>query len=81
MEESERVELAHLVSIKLGIPLEHALKPGDFVLKTGHDEFSSSKNIIDFFTGSYYSTDLSSRDSLFQQYIQAYSFVGNDMTG
>ena len=65
-------ELANLVSLKLGIPLQHALRPGDYVRPTLHAQFSPSKNIIDTYTAKFFSAPCQERHHIYSRYISHY---------
>lgn len=67
-----KAELANFISLKLGIPLEHALNPGRFVLPTQHSFFTSSKVVIDHYTSQYYNAHPTQREDIFNEYMRVY---------
>ena len=67
-----KAELANLISLKLGIPLAHALNPGRYVLPVRHSRFTSSKTVIDQYTSRYYNVHPTQREDVFKEYMRAY---------
>jgi 7-cyano-7-deazaguanine synthase in queuosine biosynthesis len=67
-----KADLANFVSLKLGIPLEHALNPGRYVLPVRHSLFTSSKTVIDQYTSKYISAPPAQREDVFNEYMRAY---------
>jgi hypothetical protein len=66
------IELCNLVAVKLGIPLEHALTPGEYVLRVEHDQYCRSKSMIDKFTCEYYSSKPEVKGELVSEFIMSY---------
>lgn len=72
LDHATRMELANFVSLKLGIPLKHALDPVSYVLSCRHNAFSATKEVIDFYTSRYYQANHDQRDTIFLDYLRAY---------
>ena len=67
-----KMELANLVALKLGIPLEHALEPGNYVLPCSHQSFTATKVLIDQYTGAFFQAPSEGKAQVFSDYLRSY---------
>ena len=72
LSQNTKLELANLVALKLGIPLDHALEPGKYIIPCSHLSFSRTKELIDSYTSLYYQSPVSERAKIFLEYIASY---------
>jgi len=77
IDSATKVGLVNLISSKLGIPFNHALEPGRYVLPTAHSLFSDTKSIIDRYTANFYSYPGDKKDDIFNEYILQYANAGS----
>ena len=68
----ELIEICNLVSLKLGIPLEHALNPGAYVLRTSHQSYTITSPIINEYTALLAVSAPALRAEILSRYITAY---------
>jgi hypothetical protein len=74
---NELVEICNLISLKLSIPLEHALNPGSYVLRTKHKSYTNTSSVINHYTRLISTAAPELRANILSMYVREYGASGN----
>jgi len=73
----ELLEICNLVSLKLGIPLDHTLNPGAYVFPTSHESYTNTRAVIRYYTPLILASSPELRPKTLSSYLNDYELSAN----